>query len=560
MYKNTVTIAAFAFKETNADCLLSVLTRQRMADGLFELPSEEICDTDADFKETIKRCLEKYNCNAGQSAIFPVGTYTQGNGDSKEFTFAYCVFVKDWPGPSFGTNWMTLSTEGSVSESLAGNHDLILSASKSALCNQLLISDDSILSNDVRMQLIDFMVSSPLIEAIARRLEEFGTEKVASSGLKDISSEKLIEELESRKRIVKKGKKEKDEQAHYVYNYWHAGQAVDIVVLAKDYHVTDKKGYVDLKIPLIKRASGVGAGWWGLPGGFIQKQDFIDAGWDGMQTDFDPKAFPKYRNALKERKRALRLSIKRILKDKTGIVLEDDAILYPLSVRDNPMRGTADGVPVIAETLLTVIDYSQFKNLSFTEDSNVGEVQWFTIKRYLYNENGEPLKEEGKPLKEENAIRISSDKRSPYDLRNNIDESDAFIKGSDLIVNFFKGKRPASSEQEKVCIPLFADHRDAIIDALQYVKEKTHTTTILADFLKEKDAERGFEFGEIKLVYESLVFPEETVRQNLHDMIVENSNKGNNGFLEKAPGQTRGMYVFNMEKFNEFLYRKVSIF
>lgn len=562
MSKNTVTIVAFAFRGSNDESLISVLTRQRMSDGLYELPAEDILDSDVDYKDSIYRCLSRYNCDSKDIRCFTIDSYVLNTEEAKEYTTAYCVFLNVWPGPSYGTNWMKVSKEGVVSEPLIGNHDCILKSAVKVLCSSIITEDDEFNSAKV-LELINTFVSSQKLESVAKRLVLLGETKVSTSGLSDITSDKLIEELESRTRTNDKGEQE---QAHYVYNFWHAGQAVDIVVLATDYYVIGKTGYVDLKIPLIKRSKGVGKGWWGLPGGFITKQDFLNAGWDDKQTDFNLKALPEYRNALKDHERVVTRSARRILAQKTGITIADDALVYPLFVRDNPMRGTADGVPVIAETLLTVIgDYRKFEHLFYEKDSNVEDVKWFTIKRFLYNEGGNLIKMDNAPLNENNAVRISTDKRSPFDLRNNHDETDAFLSESELIVNYFKGKRFEILQSDDMKrIELFADHRDAIIDALQYVKEKTHTSTILADFLmknrNEEDSGNVFEFGKLKLVYESILFPEETVRQNLHDMIVENEGKGNNGFLEKAPGKTRGWYRFNMAKFNEFLYRKVSIF
>ncbi len=529
MAKNILKLAAFAFKRINGIDELAIMTRQRMTDGRYELPSEEFVESDTDNKAMAVRCLSKSFSISDDFCLFPVGTYATEDDGEKLITSVYGFFLNDWPGAAFGINWMGITPNGALAESLSGNDDAIFADAKKALAIQVICSSSSAISAENKKKLLDLLVSKDDLKTLAENLGEYGV---------------------SRKK--------------YAYDFWHAGQAVDIIVLAAKFYKVGKTDYVDLMIPLIKRSEGVGKGWWGLPGGFVKEEDFREAGWNGMETDFDPRAFPKYRNALKDGGRAVTIAAKRNLKAKTGIELDDDATIYPLFLRDNPLRGTADGVPVVAETLLTIIsDFDKFKHLTHDKDTNVEDVDWFPIKRFYYNEQGGLVKQEGESFKRDLAVQLSSDKRSPYDLRNRLEETDAYIQGNSLIVNYFKGDQlPVKAEGR---IDLFADHRDAIIDALQYVKEKTHTSTILADFLikNREDAlapENVFDFGNLRLLYEALLFPEETTRQNLSDMIVVNENKGNNGFLEKPSENTRGRYRFNMEKFNEFLYRKVSIF
>lgn len=529
MAKNTLKLAAFAFKRINENDELAIMTRQRITDGRYELPTEEFDDSDMDNKAMAIRCLSKSFNVSDDFCLFPVGTYVTDNNGERQIITVYGFFMNEWPGAAFGINWMGIAPNGTLTESLSGNDDAIFADAKKALAMQVICSSPASISAENKNKLLDLLVSKDELKSLAENLGEYGV---------------------TRKK--------------YAYDFWHAGQAVDIIVLAAKFYKVGKTDYVDLMIPLIKRSEGVGKGWWGLPGGFVKEEDFKKAGWNGKETDFDPRAFPKYRNALKDGGRAIAIAAKRNLKAKTSIVLDDDATIYQLFLRDNPLRGTADGVPVVAETLLTIIsDFDKFKHLTHDKNANVEDVDWFPIKRFYFNDRGELVKQEGESFKKDLAVQLSSDKRSPYDLRNRLEETDAYILGNELIVNYFKGEQlPVKAEGR---IDLFADHRDAIIDALQYIKEKTHTSTILADFLikNKKDSlapENVFDFGNLRLLYEALLFPEETTRQNLSDMIVVNENKGNNGFLEKPSENARGRYRFNMEKFNEFLYRKVSIF
>lgn len=573
MAKNVLSLAVFAFETINGTEYLSVLTRQRMTDGKFELPSISIDELDANPEVHVRKCLAESINLPEHINTFAVGTYPGEREGEKCIVTVYGVFLDKRPNDAFGINWMIVAPEGTLRKPMEEDDEFILSEAQKALTTQLLCGKSSSFTPESKKRLMELFVPKGVLKQIAAQLE--GYTKVDISGLDSVPDDDLRKALEARR--------DKDNNPKYhVYDYFHPGLAVDIVVLSKKIYRDDNKfWHVELKIPLIKRSSELAAGWWGLPGGFIRKKDFT--GWDGGEIEFDYTNFPKYRNALSNENRAVSIAAKRILTEKTGISLNREAMLYPFFVLDNPMRGTADGVPVIAVTLLTILsDYEdQYGVLKPAKDSNVEEARWFTIRRFIYNEKGELIKEEDGKVDKDTVSALNSDKRSPIDLRNNSDETDAFISGNTLVINYFKGKRienyykgekleEPTDEISAQSMYLFADHRDAIIDALQYVKEQTLTKTILADFMMksndELDQQNVFEFGAFKVVYDALVFPEETLRQSLESKVVakkntgNNNNKDNNGFLVKPEGNPHGKYRIDIEKYRKFLYRNVSIF
>ena len=563
MAKNRLTLAVFAFDTINGMDYLSIMTSQRVTDGKYELPSivfEELSDNPEDI---VRSCLSDRVTLPERINVFSIGTFSGQRDGEKNIITAYGVFLDERPNDAFGINWMVIAPDGVWRKPLDERDELILSEAKKALTRQTLFCDQIEFAAESRKKLMQLFISKDTLREIATQLE--GYTKVDVTGLESVSDEDLRKALESRK--------DKDNNPkYYVYNYFHPGLAVDIVVLKMNAYSIGKTDYVELKIPLIKRSKGVGAGWWGLPGGFLSKEDFLKAGWDGKPTDFDPRAFTKYTNNLKSiKKRAICEAAKEILRKKTGILLDDDAKLYPLTIRDNPMRGTADGVPVIAETLVTVLGgYNKKINLNHQENTNVADQRWFTIKFVFYNDDGDIIKDGTNALDTEKVSSLSSDKHSPLDLRFNPDETDAFIMGDNtLMVHYFKGKQVEYNNRKGIDksqdpINLFADHRDAIIDALQFVKDKTLSSTILADFLMESkdelDEKNFFKIGYFEQLYHTLLFPEEKLRQSLQGKVVMKDSVGNNGFLEKPDGNPHALYRFNLEKFNEFIYRNISIF
>ena len=575
MAKNVLSLAVFAFETINGSDYFSVMTRQRMSDGKYELPSTIIDELETDPEDCVRKCLSGSVNLPERVNTFSVGTYPGDKDGEKSIVTVYGVFLDTRPNDAFGINWMIVAPEGTLRKPLEEADEFILSEAQRALITHILCGELSSFTPESKRRLMELFVPKRVLKQIAAQLE--GYTKVDVSGLESVPDDDLREALEARQ--------DKDNNPKYhVYDYFHPSLAVDIVVLSKKIYRDDNKfWHVELKLPLIKRSTGLGSGWWGLPGGFIRKEDFIEAGWNGEETDFDYKVFPKYRNALNNGKRTVSIAARRILTEKTGISLDSDAMLYPLYVRDNPMRGTADKVPVVAETLLTIIsDFEdKYEVLEPAKNSNVEKARWFTIRRFIYNEKGELIKEEDGRIDKDTVSALSSDKRSPIDLRNNGDETDAFIYGDTLVVNYFKGDRIDNYYRgEQLTAPadgmnpqdmfIFADHRDAIIDALQYVKEQTLTKTILADFMMksrdELDSQNIFEFGAFKVVYDALVFPEETLRQSLESKVVakkntgNNNNKDNNGFLVKPEGNPHGKYRIDIEKYRKFLYRNVSIF
>lgn len=570
MAKNVMKLVAFTFRKVKDTDYLTVMTQQRLSDGENELPVADIDNRHNDYKDYANELLSRHFHERDVRFVFPVGTYFRKDGGESIIVSACGVFLEQFPGNAFGINWRALSSNEAAFDILDEDDEIILSDAKKLFSMQLICSEFDTLSPEVKKRLIDILVSKDEVGLISNNLSSYGR----ISGITSFSDAELKEELV--KRTDRNGKRK-----FFVYNYFRSGQAVDIVVIgskvSKD--ANGRVNKVELQIPLIKRKRGVGAGWWGLPGGFIQEKHYLQAGWapqkDGsgniQDTDFEQSEFENYRNALKDGKRVVRLAAKEILETKTGIKVEDSTTFYPLFLRDNPRRGTVDSSPVVANTLLTIIgDYEKPPKLTWAEDSNVEMAEWFTITRVLFNEKGEIIKLEDGPIWKDKVCQLNSGKKSPFDLRSNQDETDAFLFGDSLVINYYQGnkldrqtslnkwhqtdQRQAIISDDKRETDLFADHKDAIIDALQLIKEKTHTSTILADFMSSNDT---FSLGHLKLTYEELIFPEVTVREYLHAKIVANGE--NNGFLEKPDPNTPAEYVFNMEKFNEFLYRRVSI-
>lgn len=557
MAKNTLTLAVFAFESINAADYISVMTRQRMSDGKYELPSYDFDEFEGTNEDVIRKHLSQSINLPEQPVSFPIGTYP-GN-DS--IVTAYGVFLDERPDDAFGINWMIIAPEGALRKPLDEGDEKILADGKKALTMQVLCGPYASFSPESKKRLMDLFVPKEALKQMAAQLD--GHIKVDVSGLGDVPDEDLRTALASRLKDDDKDKNKKVPKYH-IYEHFHPDLAVDIVPLAINAYTIDKVDFVDLNIPLVLRDKGPGAGTWGLPGGFVSKDDFINAGWSGEEVIYDPNSFLKYRNNLKKGKRAIRMAATNNLEDKTGISLDDDATLYPLALRDNPMRGTADDVPVVAETLLTVIgDYEKYINLNHKEKSNVLDQRWFTIKLLFYDENGKVIKEGAKPADKSKVSLLSSDKHSSYDLRFNPDETDIFILGDNLMINYFRGEQVPFSSREgidtsKTPVRLFADHGDAIIDALQYVKEKTLTSTILADFLMktkdELDPRNIFKIGYFEQLFHTLLFPEDKLRQTLQATALYN------GLLVKPEGNPHAKYRFDLEKFEEFVYKNMSIF
>lgn len=522
-----------------------------MSDGKYELPAYDFDEFEGTNEDVIRKHLSQSVILPEHIAIFPLGTYP----GKDSIVTAYGVFLDERPDDAFGINWMIIAPEGTLRKPLDEGDEKILADGKKALTMQVLCGPDAAFSPESKKRLMDLFVPKDALKQLAAQLD--GHIKVDVSGLGNVSDEELKKALVSRK--DKEGK-----QKYHIYDHFHPELAVDIVALAINAYTVDKVDFVDLKIPLVLRAEGPGAGTWGLPGGFVSKDDFIKAEWNGEKVEYDPNSFLKYRNNLKKGKRAIREAATNKLEEKTGISLDDDATLYPLALRDNPMRGTADDVPVVAETLLTVIgDYEKYINLNHKEKANVLDQRWFTIKLLFYDENGKVIKEGAKPADKSRASSLGSDKHSSYDLRFNPDETDIYILGDNLMINYFRGGQVPFSSREgidtsKTQARLFADHGDAIIDALQFIKEKTLTSTILADFLMktkdELDPRNIFKIGYFEQLFHTLLFPEDKLRQTLQATALYN------GLLVKPEGNPHAKYRFDLEKFEEFVYKNMSIF
>ena len=538
------------------------MVRQRLSDGENELPLEEVDSFNGECAERARSFLMQQFQIAEPSVVFPVGIYHNAYGGDCEIVTSYAVFLDKFPGNAYGINWRALTPDAVLFDALLEDDERILADAKKAFSMRLVCGEFEAFTPEIKKKLMDAFLSKDDLKRISDNLGAYGR----SVGISSFSDDELKKELIGRK--------------YQVYKYFRANYAVDFVILGTKISrdVLGRVNKVELQIPLIKRKSGLGAGWWGLPGGFIEEKDFEKSGWkpqrdkEGniLDTEFDPSQFEDYRNALKDGKRVVTSAAKRILETKTGIKLDENATIYSLFLRDNPCRGTADRSPVVASTLLAVIgDYEMFPQLSW--EGNVEVAKWFTIKRMLFNEKGEAIKEGNESIDVSKATHLSSGKKAPVDLRCNPDSTDAFLFKDSLVINYFKGSKidrqkslshwnsgkgtsdPLPADRRET--DLWADHKDAIIDALQLIKEKTHTSTILVDFLRPHVK---VSLGQVKLTYEEIVFPEVTVREYLIKKIV--SNEENNGFLEKPDQSAIGEYVVNMEKFEEFLYRRVSIF
>lgn len=563
-------LVVFAFDTINGSNYLWAMTRRRASDAKFELPSYSIDEISENREACVRQCLSSDGISLPEHiSVFNIGSDNDECNGEKHISIVYGVFLNDKPEDSFCTYWIT---DDSLRKPLSESDERILADAKRTLAMQVLCGNQMNFTDESKEKLMAQFVSKDVINQLASQLEGFA--KIDVSGLDSIPEDKLVEALESKK----DEKRGKDAQKYYVYNYFHPSIAVDIIVLSKK-SWQDKNGnwHVDLKIPLIKRSEGVGAGWWGLPGGFISKEHFVNAGWkeDAGETDFNPSNFPSYVSSLNNGKGVIKRAAKDILVEKTGIRLNDDVTLHPLYVRDNPLRGTVDRVPVIAETLLAIVsDYEdKYSELDPVKNSNVEKARWFTVKRFIYTENNELIKEEDGILQIENVARLSLEKRSPLDLSYDADEKEAYLDGDDLVVNYYKSKRDESNKKANFQIPekleerqekcIFADHRDAIIDALQYIKNQAFTTTILKDFMLKPEDDiktKDIEIGEFQAVYEALVFPEEVSRQSFQSKVIvkdntgNNEHKPNNGFLMKPEGNPRGKYRIDEEKFEKFIY------
>lgn len=524
--RNKAIVSIVAFREVNGSEQLTLLTVEGNSDW-YELPA--IClDESEDVEETITSELQSIvGFEIPNDAIIPVKTYSSKDKDGICLLHSYAVVLPTWTCRPRGTNLMLYNPlERRLTEQLAENQDVIFFDALDAIKAKI-VSLQGLpgLSSELKNKFWEALVTPAERESWVSELYTIGAKT--------------------------------DTNGKYVYDYLHPCLTCDALVLS----VTDTS---ELMIPLIKRANtGTGDGLWALPGGFVQKDDFVTSGWDESEKlKYDSKQ--KYLEDLSGGKSVIDIATRRILKAKTGLELSEDANLYPLSVicQDNPRHGWTDGAPIVSRSYLAILgQYASGIHLHF-EDSHVQDVRWFKIKRSLYNYKGEIIVEEGGEVNASSAKTLG--KNSEFDLSYNPSLSDVYIKDGVLYIDHFQGDIRPAREHRGVPADVeefFAHHGEVVVAALEYIKSNLYTSNILPEFLISEpgkpwsDTANSFSMDRFRKILSSISCFETECRQNLYDKVVllTKNGKENNGFLS-AIG--RESYCLDSDRFARFCYKR----
>lgn len=524
--KNKAIVSIVAFREINGIEQLTLLTVEGNSDW-YELPA--IClDESEDVEETINSELQRIvGFEISNDAIIPVRIYSSKDKDGICLLHSYAVALPTWTSRPRGTNLMLFNPiERRLTEQLAENQDTFFFDALDAIIAKI-VSPHGLpgLSSELKNKFWETLVTPAERESWVSELSTIGAKP--------------------------------DTNGKFVYDYLHPCLTCDALVLS----ITDSS---ELMIPLVMRANtGTGDGLWALPGGFVQKDDFVTSGWDESEKfRYDSKK--EYLEYMSGGKSVINIATRRILKEKTGLELSESANLYPLSVacQDNPRHGWTDGAPIVSRSYLAIFGkYATDIHLHF-EDTHVQDVRWFKIKRTLYNCKGEVIVEEGGEVNASLARTIG--KNSEFDLSYNPSLSDVYIKGGILYIDHFQGDIRPDREHRGLSADVeefFAHHGEVVVAALEYVKSNLYTSNILPEFLISEpgkpwsDTTNSFSMDRFRKVLASISCFEVECRQNLYDKVVllTKNGKENNGFLS-AIG--RESYCLDSDRFARFCYKR----
>ncbi len=529
---NIVIAAVFAFRDIGDKQVLSVLVIDGENDS-FELPIGMITSADKDVREVVARTLlvdeerGRISITADELLQVPI---------IEDEAVVYTAVLPEWPGRPKGTNWIAVSPEGTISEELAYNHNSIIKAALDTIVNTLVapFSQTTSLSPELQTKLWNTLMPETRKSEWLERIKCLGVDSSALSELSDYPSDKIKEELDERLvsefeeldyEKIEKGEDLPDEKKgawKWAYNYMHPNLTVDIVVLA----VNDKG---ELVIPLAMKANTErGSGSWGLPGGFVQFEHYIRAGWVPNEPfEFGNDNKGEYLDNIEKGHSVLEEAALDFLNKKAGIVLPDRTPLYPLNtpVQANPRHGVSDGAPIVSFAFLAIVpDYKVFESNVYTSKYVQG-LRWFPIHRRLLR-NKEVVFEELGQVDKENAVKIDG-KEGTFLLSYDCNLSDAYLDNGRLLIDHYQDASSDRTERMEKSSPereIYGHHGDVIVEALELIKNKTFTSTILADFIIKDSrdsawncAANAISFDYFKRVRDAVKCFDPSIRQNLFD-------------------------------------------
>lgn len=530
---NKVIAAVFAFRDIGDKQVLSVLVIDGENDS-FELPIGMITSADKDVREVVARTLlvdeerGRISITADELLQVPI---------IEDEAVVYTAVLSEWPGRPKGTNWVAVSPEGTISEELAYNHNSIIKAALDCIVNTLVspFSQTTSLSLDLQTKLWNTLMPESRKSEWLEKIKCLGVNSSAISELSDYPSDKLKDELDERlgyglKKLdfekIKKGEEDLADEIKvawkWAYNFMHPNLTVDVVVLA----VNDKG---ELVIPLtMKVDTERGSGAWSLPGGFVQFEHYVRAGWVPNEPfEFGNANKSEYLDNIEKGHSVLEEAARDFLKKKAGIALPNDSPLYPLTtpVQANPRHGVSDGAPILSCAFLAIVpDYKLFENNAYTS-KYVQKLRWVPIHRRLLR-NTEVVFEEQGQVDKEKAVSIDGKEGSVL-LSYDCTLSDAYLENGRLIVDHYQDNNSCRKERMANSSPeqeIYGHHGDVIIEALELIKSKSFTVTILADFIIKDTRDcawnstaNAFSFDFFKRARDAVRCFDPSIRQNLFD-------------------------------------------
>ena len=518
---NKVIVAVFAFKEVANKQVLSVLVFDGENDS-FELPTNEISLSDRDLPNIVAKMLlvdeERGRVRINSNELIKVPS-------AEDYAAVYTTVLPEWPGRPKGTNWLTVSPDGRISEELADNHNLIIKESVGVIVNTLVspIAQPISFSSELQSKLWNTLMPESRKKEWLERVKNLGIDSSTITGLADFSSNELKDELNARLLAELEAKKKGQSVpltkcGKFTYDYIHPSLSVDVVVLA-----VNEKG--QLVIPLTKKQGAErGNGLWSLPGGFVTYQDYIDAKWEPGFFNFD-KNIKEYRQYVAQGDSVVKVAALRFIKEKAGISLPDNTQFFQLTadIQDNPRHGEIDGAPIMSRAVLAIVrDYKLFENNAISS-SFVQDIHWFPICRRLFRNGKLVIEEQGGV--DEDATTIEGKKSVLYRYDSN--KADVYLNNGKLVIDHCQGEisqREARGVEVDEMHELLGHHDKVIIEALELIKDKAFRTTLLADFIiknTEETAwnckENAISFDYFKKVRDAVKCFDPSIRQNLFD-------------------------------------------
>ena len=512
----------FALKRTGENQSIEVFSVEG-ENNFFELPSGVNADAGGDYRTIAVSAVlnENKNINISEKDLIPVPV--------EDGSVVYAAVLQEKPKERYrGNNWISVSSDGSVPEDsfFAEKHQKLVKVALEAILNVLVspFAQSEGISQELKAGIWQALMPQARKSAWLESIKGLGVDTGALSL-----------------------------NGGYNYKYMHPNLTVDMVLLT----LKEK----ELAVLMIKRTGNVvGSGYWGLPGGFVDKSDFEDAGWeDNLDEEYFKKdmTHEKYLKEIARGESVVEKAAKKYLEKKTGVVLSDETQLYDLTakVQDNPRHGAYKGgdsyqsAPIISRSFLAIIpDYKQFES-TIINDKNIEDIQWFTIHRRLFK-GGVLVFEEPDKIKRENKKPLADyiEGRKCFDLRYDTSKTEAYVdlKDKRLLIDYcalngsdkgsvyedfkkraVKNKPIIIAEKER----LYFHHADVIVAALKVIQEKIFTEPILANFIIKNPAKGAWNdkdnlipqfdyFRKLRDTVKCLLPP--SVRQNLMSKVIAN--------------------------------------